>query len=99
MLVYTNRSQGDCFGAALYSGFRGQTIRPRANFGQIILPGLLLAIAAATRNQAFAAPPAGKGMVPARKNYDSSHTFTRLAPTKPWISIFLVISEKTGISV
>jgi hypothetical protein len=52
---------------------------PRANFGQIILPALLLVDVAVTKNQALAAPSTGKGMVPTRQNYDSSHTLARLA--------------------
>jgi len=32
-----------------------------------------------TGNQALAIPSSGKRMVPARQNYDSSHTFARLA--------------------
>jgi hypothetical protein len=49
---------------------------PPIDFGKNILPAPLLTVAAATGNQALAAPRPGKGMVPMRQGFDSSHTFT-----------------------
>src|ERR1035441_4797922 len=52
----------------------------RSYFGQTILPARLLTGLVATKNQALAPSSSGKGMLPTRQNYDSSHTsFARLA--------------------
>ena len=59
--------------------FRGQTMLLRSYFGQTILPARLLTGLAATKNQALAQSSSGKGMIPTRQNYDSSHTLARLA--------------------
>ena len=63
--------------------FRGQTMLLRSYFGQTILPARLLTGLVATKNQALAPSSSGKGMLPTRQNYDSSHTFTRLWATNP----------------
>src|ERR1035441_10474025 len=51
----------------------------RSYFGQTILPARPLTGLVATKNQALAPSSSGKGMLPTRQNYDSSHTFARLA--------------------
>jgi hypothetical protein len=62
--------------------FRGQTMLLRSYFGQTILPARLLTGLVATKNQALAPSSSGKGMLPKRQDYDSSHTFTVLLSIK-----------------
>jgi hypothetical protein len=77
--------------------FLGQTMLPPIDFGKTILPAPLLTVAAATRNQALAAPRTGKGMVPMRQRFDSSHTFAREADTKACRSISSLPTLAAGL--
>jgi hypothetical protein len=65
----------------------------RSYFGQTILPARLLTELVATKNQALAPSYGGKGMIPTRQNYDSSHTLTALRGNIEWTNIGLLLGQ------